>query len=107
MAILKPDLLPAQPTGDPQVIDMLRKLYDDATAHADHLASLGGHEREVAQEHLQRAQDADEAAMAAREQAERWRRHLAYEHGQADGPGEVESPTTVPIARRDPYGPTR
>jgi len=84
---------PAAPTGDPAIADTLRKLYAGATAEADRLASIGGHERDVAREHLQRAADADEAAMAARAYAERWRRHLEYElGGPADLPGVVEPP---------------
>lgn len=108
MTVQESDLIEAPPTGDPAIIEILRRLHADATQEADRLASIGGHERETAQEHLARAAIADEAAMAARAYAERWRRHLDYELvGPVDVPGDVEdeSPQTAPV-RRTPYGPT-
>lgn len=95
----------AAPTGDPAIVDTLRRLYDGAMAEADQLASIGGHEREIAHDHLARAADADEAAMAARAYAERWRRHLEYElGGPVDVAGVVEASATVPVRRDNPYG---
>lgn len=67
--------------GDPAVVDLLRQLADDADAQADHLAEIGGTERRTAHEHLRRATEADDAAMAARAHADRWRRHLELELG--------------------------
>lgn len=100
MTVHEPDTAPA-PTvaGDPAVADTLHRLHAAAMAEADRLASIGGHEREKAEEHLARAADADEAAMAARAYAERWRRHLEYElGGRPDLAGEIEAPT-APVAR--------
>ncbi|MET8864635.1 hypothetical protein ABZW11_16995 [Nonomuraea sp. NPDC004580] len=99
--------LPAAPTGDPVIINILRDLHAGAMADADRLAGIGGHEREKAAEHLRAADAADQAAMAARAYAERWRRHLDMElAGRPDLAGVVEPPTepTVPV-RRAPYGP--
>jgi hypothetical protein len=91
--------IPAAPTGDPAIIGTLRRLYANATAEADRLASLGGHEREEAEKHLTAAAAADEAAMAARAYAERWRLHLAMELGAAHA-----QPEMADERRAHPYG---
>ncbi|TDD45410.1 hypothetical protein E1286_24135 [Nonomuraea terrae] len=96
MTIHEPDIAPA-PTGDPTIIDTLRNMYAAAMTEADRLASIGGHEREIAQQHLIRAAEADAAAMSARAYAERWRRHLEYElAGPADTTGQIEPPAAGP-----------
>jgi hypothetical protein len=93
VTVQETDTVQSPPPGDPGVVDILRRLYADATAEADRLAAIGGHEREEADRHLARAADADAAAMSARAYAERWRRHLEYElGGPADLPGRVELP---------------